>query len=215
MKKLWFLLVIAFVMIFSGCARREQDFSDRKIRSSVEDSSVSLEEKEEKNFDENVDEDTDEEEKYKQEKYDSDEKGESVVGSIDESYLNDIGRSVEELENVRGAFSEYYWADGPIYRFGSCQAWYGFEDYEYISNTEFRPKGNCNVVRVPMKDFLKSADYNSDTLEKITGNKFESEFVEMFGTNAFVTEYKNYRFCIYADTKSDINADSVVNVERK
>ena len=208
MKKLWLLLVLSFVMIFAGCANQDEEASNGKIRSSVEDSHVDIETDAEN---EPTDDNKEKEISKKEE-----EVVKASEGSIDDSYLKDIGKTVDDIEEHRGELSEFYWEDGPIYRFGSGMTWYEFDSYEYSDNNECIPKGTCNGLNVPMKDLIKgTSKYNADTLEGITGNEFTISRDEMYGMNVFVIEYKNYEFSIYAETRSDITENSVVGVERK
>ena len=207
MKKLWLLFVVSFVMIFAGCANQDEEASKGKIRSSVEDSHVAVETDNEKESKNDIKEESGKDEQ---------EAVAASEGSIDESYLKDIGKSVDDIKEHRGDLSEFYWEDGPIYRFGSGMAWYEFDDYEYSDNNECIPKGICNGLSVPMKDLIKDTSvYSADTIEGITGNKFTTSRDEMYGMNVFVIEYKNYEFSIYAETRSDITENSVVGVERK
>lgn len=206
MKKLLLLLVLACIVVFAGCSGDDAEPSKSKIRSSVSDSG-----------EDQVPKDVESEEDYdtKDEAIDEEEVVEEA-GSIDETFLADIGRDVASVEKVRGELAESFWSDGPIYRFGSCSAWYGFEEYEYVNDSQYSPKGECNVVSVPLREFLKDTDsYTIATLEKITGNKHWTDYSEMVGSKTFLIEYKDYIFCIYADTELDISGNSVVNVERK
>ena len=205
MKKLLLIFILIFTVIFAGCSNSE-DTTQKKVRSSVDDYSDTLEQ-----IEEDMPEKTDDTEDKKEEK-----SVETSKLTVDESFIEDVGKTKEDIEEQRGQLSEFYWSDGPIYRFGDCVAWYGFEDYEQTDNSEFIPSGACNIVSVPFKMLVKDAkEYNAEAFEQISETPLEYSYTEMYGTNVYEVKYNGYRLLIYADSKADINKDSVVNIEKE
>lgn len=210
MKKLISLLMIIMLMLV-GCSHNEADTDTGREDVSHSDSDTN-----ETQADEN-----DEKEKkpvkkrYTKEGKTTGKKTAKSNSDIDETYFNQIGLTVDELEAVYGEMSESYWDNGPIYRFGENENWYAFEQYDFAEDNSYIPLGKCNCVFVPMNKLITTGEYSADALEQALDTKLSEEYDEMDGGYVYSCKYDGLNISIYAQSRAHIDAQSMVNIKNK
>lgn len=215
MKRLLSLIMIVMMLLMAGCAGDETDTADgRDEVSDTASDDESTENDDEKSEDKKTDtKKTNRVKKYtksgkskKQQKSDAD---------IDETYFKEIGLAVSELETIYGEMSESYWDNGPIYRFGENENWYAFEQYDFAEDNSYIPLGKCNCVFVPLSKLITTGECSADTLEQALETELTEEYDEMDGGYVYSCKYDGLNISIYAQSRADIDAQSMVNIKNK
>ena len=205
MKKIVALMLVLMIALLTGCGGNED--TEKPQKESEEKKTTAVKEENDKDiFDKLMETDESEE----------DEPEEDARVEIDEIRLELMGKSSEEIANIKGEMSENIWADGPLYKFGSEAVWYGFDAHEFVEGDSYIPIGGCDYICVPLNMLLKTEENcNAQSLEKAVGKVLTEGFDAMYECNTYSVTYKDYRFVIYEDSASDISGQSTVNIRKE
>lgn len=221
MKKLFAIMLALMMVIFTGCTSENADNSKEESKDNKvtlqgiaeKDTKAEMPENNYKQEPESKSEDTNSDEEFVDETEESEDKAQEVT--IDEGVLSLIGKTNDEVVNIKGELSETIWADGPRYRFGSENVWYGFDSYEIAEDSSYIPLGICNSLDVPLSMLLKAVEANAETLEKAIDQELIEGFNVMYECNTYSATYNGYSFIIYEDSLSNISGQSIVGIERE
>lgn len=213
MKKHIVLITLISMCLFAGCSSAPNEESTNKTEELLKGYQDTVSSEESNRADTDLYDDKSNAKTSK----DNEKQQEINYGSLDTSYFSDIGASPDGVAAVHGEISESLWADGPLYRFGDSTTWYAFSEYDFgEDDNTYVPLGECTQISIEMDLLVKGADvYEAETLEHLTGSEFKKEFDEMDQINVYYLSYGGYELKIYANTKSAINADSMVTVIKK
>ena len=161
MKKLFAIMLALMMVIFTGCTSENVDNSKEESKDNKvtlqgiaeKDTKAEMPESNYKQEPESKSEDTNSDEEFVDETEESEDKAQEVT--IDEDVLSLIGKTTDELVSLKGELTESVWSDGPRYRFGSENAWYGFDGYDFAEDSSYIPLGICNSMDVPLSMLLK------------------------------------------------------------
>ena len=208
MKKIVALMLVLMVALFAGCAGNEATEKPREERE--EKKTTSVKEKE------NTSEKQSKKENTKNQESEEDEEEQIARVKIDGIWLDLIGRNSSSIAAIKGEMSESIWEDGPLYRFGSDNVWYGFDGYDFAEDNSYIPLGSCNSIAIPLNMLLEGEDVcNAQVLEEAAGKTLTQGFDAMYECNTYAVSYRGYRFVIYENSLSGITGQSVVNVRKE
>ncbi len=195
MKKI--LISILCILLLTGCGANEE-FTEVTDTQEQTEQKPSL-----------TEEETQPQEKEKEEN--------KNYGSLNTSYLVDIGCTPEQISALRGELKTATWADGPIYSFADDGVWYGFENYDFSEGEiPYIPNGKCTLMSMSMKTLIKDADeYSIDTLRALSKGETSEEYDEFAGCNVYVSHCDGFVLRAYGDSEKFIGADTMITVTKE
>lgn len=137
-------------------------------------------------------------------------------GSLNTSYLVDIGCTPEQISALRGELKTATWEDGPIYSFGD-DVWYGFENYDFSDGEiPYIPNGKCTQMSMSMKTLIKDAEvYSIETLRALSKGEIKGEYDEFAGCNVYVAHCDGFIIKAYGDSEKSIGGDTIMTVTKE
>lgn len=196
MKKL--LISILCIMLLAGCgANKNEEITENVNTQEETEQKLSLTEEE-------MPEEAEEEDN-------------TNYGSLNTSYLVDIGCTPEQISALRGELKTAIWEDGPIYSFGDDGVWYGFENYDFSDGEiPYIPNGKCTQMSMSMKMLIKDADvYSIETLRALSKGETSEEYDEFALCNAYVAHCGGFVLRAYGDNEKSIGADTMITVTKE
>lgn len=209
MKKVFALLLAVIMCLFAGCAQST-------VTNEADDEWVSIVDTKDQKESDTKSEDDNTSTDEKESKEESDDSTQSGT-NIDSYWISLIGKSVADVESMRGAMSESEWVDGPIYRFGTGDEWFMFSEYDFAEDNSYIPLGHCSGIMLSLSKLLAGDGPLTYTdLENALGKVLNQSFDPMYETNIFTASYKSYEIKMYVGSKEAINESTIVEVwERK
>ncbi len=197
MKKL--LISILCLMLLAGCGANKEVTEITNTQEETEQKAPLTEEETQPEEEETVEEDN------------------INYGSLNTSYLVDIGCTPEQIAALRGELKTAIWEDGPIYSFGDDGVWYGFENYDFgEGEILYIPNGKCTQMSMSMKTLIKDADvYSIETLRALSKGETTEEYDEFALCNVYVAHCDGYVLRAYEDSEKSIGADTMITVTKE
>ena len=196
MKKL--LISILCIMLLAGCgANKNEEITENVNTQEETEQKLSLTEEEQP-------EEAEEEDNIN-------------YGSLNTSYLVDIGCTPEQISALRGELKTAIWEDGPIYSFGDDGVWYGFENYDFSDGEiPYIPNGKCTQMSMSMKMLIKDADvYSIETLRALSKGETSEEYDDFALCNVYVAHCGGFVLRAYGDNEKSIGADTMITVTKE
>lgn len=202
MKKIF--IAILCLMLLAGCGANDNNTNTETDEVYTQDEQKSPSTEEKSQAEEEETEDTEEEDNIN-------------YGSLNTSYLVDIGCTPEQISALRGELKTATWADGPIYSFGDDGVWYGFENYDFSDGEiPYIPNGKCTQMSMSMKMLIKDADvYSIETLRALSKGEISEEYDEFAESNVYVAHCNGFVLKAYGDNEKSIGAETIITATKE